>query len=74
MSFFGDDEVPLYRLRHERIGYGKRKFWTVRANSGERRLVTVMGSKAEAVRWIERNTEVTGWLRNYEIETNSCYR
>ena len=54
-SFFGEDEVPLYCLRHENVGYGKRKFWTVRANTGDQRLVTVMGNKQEAISWIEKN-------------------
>ncbi len=72
MKIFGDDDVPLYCLKHERIGYGRKKFWTVRANSGEHRLVTVMGSRDDAVRWIKKKTEVTGWLKDYE--KSSCYR
>ena len=71
-KFFGDDEVPLYCLRHESVGYGKKKFWTVRANTGDHRLVTVMGNKQEAISWIEKNTEVARWLK--KNEKSRCYR
>ena len=71
-SFFGEDEVPLYCLRHENVGYCKRKFWTVRANTGDQRLVTVMGNKQEAISWIEKNTEVARWLE--KNEKSRCYR
>jgi len=61
----GEDDVPLpkYIIRHERVGYGSRKLWTVRENIGVKRLVTVMGSKNEASRWIDgnerRNTRIS---------------
>ena len=61
----GDDAVPRpkYIIRHERVGYSSRKLWTVRENIGVKKLVTVMGSKNEASRWIdgyERKNSRTG--------------
>ncbi len=59
-----DDDVPLpkYIIRHERVGYGSRKVWTVRENAGINRLVTVMRSRNEASGWIDgierKNTRI----------------
>ncbi len=60
--FNGEDDVPLYIIRHEAIGYGRKKVWTVREQQGVHRLVTVMPSKRDAIGWVVRN------------EKSSCYR
>jgi hypothetical protein len=57
--FNGEDDVPLYTIRHEAVGYAKRKVWTVREYRGLHKLVTVMGNKKDAM----------GWVKNHEKNT-----
>ena len=44
-------KLPIYKIRKESIGRHK-KYWVVRENFGDRRIATVMGSRAEACTWV----------------------
>ena len=44
-------KMPIYKIKKESIGRHK-KYWVVRENFGDRRIATVMGSKAEACTWV----------------------
>ncbi len=42
---------PTYTIRKESIGRQK-KYWVVREKYGDKKIATVMGSKAEASTWV----------------------
>ena len=44
-------KMPIYKIKKESIGRHK-KYWVVRENFGDRRIATVMGSRAEACTWV----------------------
>ena len=60
--FNGEDDVPLYLIRHEAVGYTRKKVWTVREHKGLHKLVTVMANKRDAMGWVKKH------------EKNSRYR
>jgi|TARA_B100000029_G_scaffold499215_1_gene569317 hypothetical protein len=45
------DKPPSYIVRKESLGRQK-KYWVVRENFGQRKVATVMGSRAEACTWV----------------------
>ena len=45
------DKPPSYIVRKESLGR-HRKYWVVRENCGQKRVATVMGSRAEACTWV----------------------
>ena len=45
------DKPPSYIVRKESLGR-HRKFWVVRENCGQKKVATVMGSRAEACTWV----------------------
>ena len=45
------DKPPSYTVKKESIGR-HRKFWVVRENFGNKKMATIMGSRAEACTWV----------------------
>ena len=45
------DKPPSYTVRKESLGRHK-KFWVVREKFGDKKMATVMSSRAEACSWV----------------------
>ncbi len=45
------EKSPIYTVKKESLGR-HRKYWGVRENFGDKRIATVMATKAEASTWV----------------------
>ena len=45
------EKSPIYTVRKESLGR-ERKYWVVRENFGDKKIATVMTTKAEASTWV----------------------